>query len=51
MLCAWHNAIFTALPYKHNGQAELKSTMKVKHSVLVYLPLQKQIKEKARVCH
>ena len=39
MLCAWHNAIFTALPYKHNGQAALKSTMKVKHNVLhvIYL--------------
>ena len=28
------NAIFTALPHKHNGQAALKSTMKVKRSVL-----------------
>ena len=39
MLCAWQNAVFTALPYKHNGQATLNSTMEAKHSVLhaVYL--------------
>ena len=39
MLSALHSVIFTALPYKHDGQAALKSTMKVKHSILhvVYL--------------
>ena len=35
MLCARHNAIFTALPYKHNGRAALKSTMKVRHIVFI----------------
>ena len=39
MLRAWHNAIISALPCKHNEQAALNSTMEAKHSVLnaVYL--------------
>ena len=39
MLCAWHNAIFTALPCRRNGQAAINSTIELKHSVLhaVYL--------------
>ena len=53
-LCSVRNAIFTALPYKHNGQAALKSTIKVKHCFACTCSissLQRQIKEKARVCH
>ena len=49
-LCSVRNAIFKALPYKHNGQAALKSTIKVKHCFTYSISsLQRQIKEKACV--
>ena len=36
MLCAWHNAIFTALPCKHNWQAAINSTMEAKHNTYLH---------------
>ena len=45
---AWHNAIFTALPCKHNGQAAINSTMEAKHSSCIqYIFTSKTNKGKA----
>ena len=50
MLWAWHNAIFTVLPYRYNGQAALKISNESETQCFAcsMSSLQTQIKVKAR---